>query len=83
MSDRSIEISELDQMLASDPDGSQMKRLVDQLLAGKQRALSTLNRGVGKDEFARLTSLAAAYDVGANALPKLWASIINNNTKPS
>ncbi len=58
-----------------------MKLLIDQLLAGKQRAVRTLDRGVGKDEFARLTSLAAAYDVGVNALPKLWAYINEDPNK--
>lgn len=78
MSQRSIEISELNQMLDTDPDGVQMKLLIDRLLAGKQRSVRALNRGVGKDEFARLTSLAAAYDAGVEALPKLWASIREN-----
>lgn len=75
MSSRKLGIIELDERLAADPNGVELKKLVERLVAGKQRVVRTMDRGVGKDEYARLTSLAQAYDSGVDALPKLWASI--------
>lgn len=75
LSQQNIGIIELDERLASDPNGVELKKLVERLVAGKQRVVRTMDRGVGKDEYARLTSLAQAYDAGVDALPKLWASI--------
>lgn len=79
MSDRPIEIVELDQRLAADPDGVELKRLTERLLAGKGRVVQEMDRGVGTEEYARLSSLAQAYDAGVEALPKLWASINEAN----
>ena len=75
MSDKPIEIVELDQRFANDPDGVELKRLTERLLAGKGRVIQEMDRGVSTDEFARLLSLSQAYDAGVEALPKLWASI--------
>ncbi len=75
MSEQPIEIIELDQRLASDPDGVELKRLTERLLAGKGRVVQEMDRGVGTEDYARLSSLAQAYDAGVEALPKLWASI--------
>ena len=75
MSERPVELVELDQRLAGDPDGIQLKGLVERLVAGKGRVVQEMDRGVSSDEFARLTALAQAYDAGVDALPKLWASI--------
>lgn len=80
MSHKAIEIVELDRRLANDPQGIELKRLTERLSAGKMRVVQELDRGVGTDEYARLTSLAQAYDAGVEALPKLWASI--NETRP-
>jgi len=75
MSEKPIEIVELDQRLANDPDGVELKRLTERLLAGKGRVVQEMDRGVSTDDYARLSSLAQAYDAGVEALPKLWASI--------
>ena len=75
MSDKPIEIVELDQRLANDPDGVEMKRLTERLLAGKGRVVQEMDRGVSTEEYARLSSLSLAYDAGVEALPKLWANI--------
>lgn len=75
MSGKPIEIVELDQRLANDPDGVEMKRLVERLSAGKGRVVREMDRGVSTEEYARLASLSLAYDAGVEALPKLWASI--------
>ena len=75
MSSRPIEIVELDQRLANDPDGTELKRLTERLLAGKGRVVREMDRGVSTDEYARLASLSQAYDAGVEALTKLWASI--------
>lgn len=75
MSDRAIEIVELDRRLAGDPDGVELKRLTERLLVGKGRVVQEMNRGVSTDEYARLSSLSLAYDAGIDALPKIWASI--------
>jgi hypothetical protein len=79
MSDRPIQIVELDQRFANDPDGVELKRLTDRLLAGKRRVVQELDRGVSTDDYARLSSLSQAYDAGVEALPKLWASINETN----
>lgn len=81
MSDRPIEIIELDQRLASDPHGVQLKVLVERLAAGKGRVVQQMDRGVGTEEYARLASLAQAYDAGVDALPKLWASVNQTSQK--
>lgn len=75
MSERTIQIAELDQRLAHDPNGRELKRLTERLSAGKGRVVREMDRGVGTEEFARLSSLAQAYDAGIEALPKLWATI--------
>ena len=79
MSDRPIQIVELDQRFANDPDGVELKRLTDRLLAGKRRVVQELDRGVSTEDYARLSSLSQAYDAGVEALPKLWASINETN----
>lgn len=75
MSEKPIEIVELDQRLANDPDGVELRRLTERLQAGKGRVVQEMDRGVSTEEYARLSSLALAYDTGVEALPKLWASI--------
>ncbi len=75
MSERAIEIVELDRRLSNDADGIELRRLTDRLLAGKERVVQEMNRGVSTDEYARLTTLSQAYDTGIDALPKIWASI--------
>lgn len=75
MSDKPIEVIELDQRLANDPDGIELRRLTDRLLEGKGRVTQEMNRGVSRDEFARLSSLSRAYDAGVETLPQIWASI--------
>lgn len=82
MSDQALDIIELDRRLANDPDGTELKRLVERLVAGKGRVVQEMNRGVSQKEYARLSSLALAYDSGVDALPKLWASI-NEDTSQS
>lgn len=79
MSDRPIQIVELDQRFANDPGGVELKRLTDRLLAGKRRVVQELDRGVSTQDYARLSSLSQAYDAGVEALPKLWASINETN----
>lgn len=80
MSERRVEISELEQRIRADSSGADTKTLVETLLAGKQRVVRIMDRGVGKAEFARLTALAAAYDASVEALPKLWATIHEPNS---
>ena len=75
MSDRNVEIVELDRRLTEDPDGIELRRLTERLTAGKGRVVQAIGRGVSTDEYARLSLLAQAYDAGIDALPKLWASI--------
>lgn len=75
MSDQSLDIIEIDRRLSEDPAGVELKALIDRLVAGKGRVVQALDRGVSKDEYARLASLSQAYDEGVDALPKLWASI--------
>lgn len=75
MSERAIEIVELDRRLGSDPDGVELKRLTERLAAGKGRVVQEMGRGVSTEQYARLSLLAQAYDAGIEALPKLWASI--------
>lgn len=75
MSERALEIVELDRRFNNDPNGAELKRLTDRLLAGKERVIHEMNRGVSTDEYARLTALSQAYDTGIDALPKIWASI--------
>lgn len=79
MSEKTIEIMELDQRLANDPDGTELRRLTGRLQAGKGRVVRKMDRGVGMQEYARLSSLSQAYDAGIEALPKLWASIHQTN----
>lgn len=81
LSERTIEIVELDRRMASDPDGVELKRLTERLAAGKGRVVQEMGRGVSTDEYARLSLLAQAYDAGIDALPKLWASI-NEDSNP-
>lgn len=81
MSQKPIEIVELDQRLANDPGGIELKRLTERLSAGKMRVIQEMDRGVSTDEYARLSSLAQAYDAGVEALPKLWASINETQTQ--
>lgn len=80
MSQKPIEIVELDQRLANDPNGVELKRLSERLSAGKSRVVREMDQGVSTEEYARLASLALAYDAGVEALPKLWASINDNPT---
>lgn len=75
MSDRTIEIVELDRRLATDPHGVELKRLTERLSEGRRRVVQAMDRGVSQDEYARLSLLSQAYDAGIDALPKLWASI--------
>lgn len=75
MSDRAIEIVELDRRLGDDPNGVELKRLTERLSAGKGRVVQEMDRGVSTEEYARLSLLVQAYDAGIDALPKLWASI--------
>ena len=75
MSDKTVEIVELDRRLTGDPDGAELRRLTERLSAGKGRVVQEMGRGVSTDEYARLSLLAQAYDAGIDALPKLWASI--------
>lgn len=81
MSDRNIEIVELDRRFSNDPDGVELRRLTERLTAGKGRVAQEMGRGVGTDEYARLSLLAQAYDAGIDALPKLWASINEDQTR--
>lgn len=78
LSERAIEIVELDRHLANDEDGQVLRQLSNRLLAGKDRVHQEMNRGVSTDEYARLTALSQAYDSGLDALPKIWASINQN-----
>lgn len=80
MSQKTIEIVELDQRLANDPNGVELRRLTERLAAGKGRVIQEMDRGVSTEEFARLSLLAQAYDAGVEALPKLWAAINDNPT---
>ncbi|MDO5621563.1 MAG: EscE/YscE/SsaE family type III secretion system needle protein co-chaperone [Paracoccus sp. (in: a-proteobacteria)] len=80
MSDRNIEIVELDRRLANDPDGAELRRLTERLTVGKGRVTMEMGRGVSTDEYARLSLLAQAYDAGIDALPKLWATINEDQT---
>lgn len=73
MSHRVIEITELDTRLAQDADGIELKRLLDKLAVGKNAVVQQMNRGVGAEEYARLSLLSDAYGAGIEALPKLWA----------
>lgn len=82
MSERQLEIVQLDKRLSEDPDGVELRRLTERLLAGKQRVVQEMDRGVSTDEFARLSLLAQAYDAGVEALPKLWASIHQPQPQP-
>ena len=82
MSDRNVEIVELDRRLSNDPDGTELRRLTERLSVGKGRVVQELGRGVSTDEYARLSLLAQAYDAGIDALPKLWASINEDNRNP-
>lgn len=75
MSEKPLEIIEIDRRLSEDPQGVELKALIDRLVEGKGRVVQALDRGVSSDEYARLSSLSAAYDAGVDALPKLWASI--------
>ena len=75
MSEKPLEIIEIDQRLSNDPQGIELKALTERLVAGKARVVQAMDRGVSSDEYARLASLSAAYDAGVDALPKLWASI--------
>jgi hypothetical protein len=75
MSTQTIELIEIDRRLADDPQGVELKALVDRLAAGKARVVRALDRGVSTAEYEKLTSLSQAYDAGVDALPKLWASI--------
>jgi|GEM_PF-5035692 len=43
LSQRSIGIIELDERLASDPNGVELKKLVERLVAGKQRVVRTMD----------------------------------------
>ena len=79
MSERTIEIVELDRRFASDPNGIELKRLTERLVAGKGRVVQEMGRGVSTNEYARLSLLAQAYDAGIDALPKLWANINDQN----
>ncbi len=81
MSERAIEIVELDRRFAEDPDGIELRRLTERLQAGKGRVVREMDRGVSIEEFARLSSLSLAYDAGIDALPKLWASINEAKTQ--
>lgn len=83
MSDRNIEIVELDRRFANDPDGVELRRLTERLAAGKGRVAQEMGRGVSTDEYARLSLLAQAYDAGIDALPKLWASINEDQSQHS
>lgn len=80
MSEQALDIIEIDRRLADDLSGVQLKALTDRLVAGKGRVIQVLDRGVSSGDYARLSSLAQAYDVGVDALPKLWASIHQNQT---
>lgn len=75
MSDRNVEIVELDRRLSNDPDGIELRRLTERLSAGKGRVVQEMGRGVSPQDYTRLSLLAQAYDAGIDALPKLWASI--------
>ncbi|WP_041527237.1 EscE/YscE/SsaE family type III secretion system needle protein co-chaperone [Paracoccus aminophilus] len=75
MSERTIEIVELDRRFAADPNGAELKRLTERLSAGKGRVVQEMGRGVSTEDYARLSLLAQAYDAGIDALPKLWAAI--------
>lgn len=75
MSERAIEIVELDRRFSADPNGVELKRLMERLAAGKGRVVQEMGRGVSTTEYARLSLLAQAYDTGIDALPKLWANI--------
>lgn len=75
MSERSIDVVELDRRFSEDPAGVELKRLVERLTLGRSRVVQEMDRGVSTEDYARLSSLAAAYDAGISALPKLWASI--------
>ncbi|TWI35131.1 EscE/YscE/SsaE family type III secretion system needle protein co-chaperone [Paracoccus sulfuroxidans] len=80
MSERVIEIVELDRRFGVDPDGVELKRLTERLLAGKGRVVQEMGRGVSTEQYARLALLSQAYDAGIDALPKLWASINEDPT---
>ena len=80
MSEQELDIIEIDRRLAEDPSGVQLRALIDRLVAGKGRVVQALDRGVSTDEYARLSSLSQAYDAGVDALPKLWASIHQNQS---
>lgn len=80
MSERVIEIVELDRRFGADPDGVELKRLTERLLAGKGRVVQEMGRGVSTEQYARLALLSQAYDAGIDALPKLWASINEDPT---
>jgi type III secretion system YseE family protein len=75
MSERRLEIVELDERLSNDPDGQVLRKLQDRLIAGKARISQEMDRGVSTAEYTRLSCLAQAYDAGIEALPELWAAV--------
>lgn len=82
MSGKPLKLIEIDRRLSEDPTGTELKRLVERLEAGKARVVQAMNRGASQTEYARLSSLSLAYDCGIDALPKLWASINEDQSQP-
>ncbi|MBK4214337.1 hypothetical protein JJJ17_00210 [Paracoccus caeni] len=75
MSDRTLELEELEKLLSDDPNGVELKRLLEKLSAAKSSVVREMDRGVSPEVYAQLTLLAQAYNSGIDALPKLWANI--------
>nr|WP_172686446.1 EscE/YscE/SsaE family type III secretion system needle protein co-chaperone [Paracoccus kondratievae] len=75
LSDRALELDELERLLNHDPAGVELKRLLEKLSAAKSIVIREMDRGVSPEVYAQLTLLAQAYNSGIDALPKLWANI--------
>lgn len=75
MSDRTLDLEWLDQLLSGDSNGVELKRLIEKFSAERSMVVRELDRGVSPEVYAQLTLLAQAYNSGIDALPKLWANI--------
>ncbi len=65
-------IVELDQILAEDVGGDQVRTLQKTLVNAAEQCRLRLDHGVAPEEAKRLNAMMSAYSAGLGLLPALW-----------
>lgn len=72
MSTTPISTMEIEQKLAADQNGEQLRNLMASLTQGRDRVRAKIDAGVGAVDRHRLDVAHGAFNAGTRLLPMLW-----------